>query len=488
MQNVSWGPNDLPFHILRSNNIFSKSLSTLTLIDLGELEDLYYAACGKLKELLGRVNLYLFNKFKAPEDPYFTYTSKAYKHLGTITVGEFKAFLLAQEEILYNNGMLKMMSKAVRRKNEREAMKKNSHERVGNPNDVSPGEERGFPSPYIRFSQGWGWPRDIGGLRDIREQPCGMIFGELAEKYRTIIHKERLEGLRKQPVNKNYQIFAEQGKKQCDPHTTYISPYNLGERPKKPNMTGGAEVPCICDQEYIYAPLCAGDLAQNHLREENGLLCRVIEGWDIDDSNLTDLRNKKKRVSQDVIAQTCQEAGSWDVHARTSTSSAVQQAPISQPINQNESHLSQHEPSDVAYQTSPSQDSITTSVPQYMKNLSIWATPSLLGSRPSPCWHTLHELSSKSCLPSSSNSNTILASCASKRNESASIQARGKLPFVRRFLGLCRRNHHTSRDVLQMIRMSDKEEGREKTDDVPTKHDSQEIVFDGLTYIIRRLP
>lgn len=456
------------------------------MIDLGELEDLYYAACGKLKELLGQVNLYLLNKFKAPEDQYFTYTSKAYRHLGTITVKEFKAFLLAQEEILYNNGMLKMMGKAVRRKNEREAMKMHSHKRVGNPNDVSASEERGFPSPYIRLSQGWVWPRGIGGLRDIREQPCGMIFGELAEKYRTIIHKERLESLRKQPVNKNYQIFAEQDKNQCDPDTTYISPYNLEERPKKPNMPGGAEVHFISDQEYTYAPLCTGDLAQNYLREENGLLCRVTEGWDIDDSNLTDLKNKTKRVSHEAVAQTRQEAGSWDVQATTSTSSAIQQAPISTSISQKES---QHGPSNVAYRTSPSQDTnIITSVPQYMKSLSIWATPSILGSRPSPCWHTLHEVSSKSCLPSSSNSNRILASCSSKENESASVPARSKFPFVRRFLGLCRRNHRSSRDVLQMIRMSNKEEGREITDDVPKEQDSQEIVFDGFTYIVRRLP
>ena len=458
------------------------------MVDLGELEDLYYAACGKLKELLGRVNLYLLNKFKAPEDHYFTYTSKAYKHLGPITVKEFKAFLLAQEEILYNNGMLKMMSKAVRRKNERASMKKNSHKRVGNPNDISSGEERGFPSPYKRFSPGCGWPRDIGGLRDIREQPCGMIFGELAEKYRTIIHKERLESLRKQPVDRNYQIFAEQDKNQCDPDTTYISPYNLEERPKKPNMSIGAEVPFICDQEYICAPPCARDLAQNYLREENGLLCRLTEGCDIDDSNLTNLRNEKKQVSHEVIPQARQEAGSWDVHVRTSTSSAVQQAPISKPISQNEVHLSQHEPNDVSYRIPPSQDGIITSVPQYVKNLSIWATPSILGSRPSPFWHTLHEVSSKSGLPSSSNSHRILASCSSKGNESASVQAQSKFRFVRRFLGLCRRNHHSSRDVLQMIRMSNKEEGREKIDDVPTEQDSQEIIFDGLTYIVRRLP
>lgn len=58
--------------------------------DLGELEDLYYAACDKLKELLDTVEIFLANKFRAPEDEYFTFNSKSLEILGLIKVVEFK--------------------------------------------------------------------------------------------------------------------------------------------------------------------------------------------------------------------------------------------------------------------------------------------------------------------------------------------------------------------------------------------------------------
>lgn len=74
----------------------------------------------------------------------------------------------------------------------------------------------------------------------------------------------------------------------------YISPYNLDERMKRLDRPGLPEMPCICDPECMCADLCAGDLTQNCLCEENGLFCRVTEGWDIDDLDVPDLEGVKQ--------------------------------------------------------------------------------------------------------------------------------------------------------------------------------------------------
>lgn len=174
-----------------------KSPALITMADLGELEDLYYATCGKLKELIERVNLHLQNNFKAPEDKYFTYTSKGFKHLGPIMVGEFKAFLLAQEEPLYHNGMVKMMTKAICQKSQRESTK---------------------------------------ALRNIRAKPCGMIFGELAEKYRPIVYTEYLEDLKKATAGNHHSPSTEQSQDQSDPPVNSVRPCSREEQ--------GAEMPC----------------------------------------------------------------------------------------------------------------------------------------------------------------------------------------------------------------------------------------------------
>ncbi len=63
---------------------------------------------------------------------------------------------------------------------------------------------------------------------------------------------------------------------------------------KRLDRPGLPEMPCICDPECMCADLCAGDLTQNCLCEENGLFCRVTEGWDIDDLDVSDLEDVEK--------------------------------------------------------------------------------------------------------------------------------------------------------------------------------------------------
>ncbi len=77
----------------------------------------------------------------------------------------------------------------------------------------------------------------------------------------------------------------------------YISPYNLDERMKRLDRPGLPEKPCICDPECMCADLCADDLTQNCLCEENGLFCLVTEGWDIDDLDVPDLEGVEQSKS-----------------------------------------------------------------------------------------------------------------------------------------------------------------------------------------------
>ena len=293
--------------------------------DLGELEDLYYAACAKLKERLDDINIRLSNGFIYPEDNYFCYNSEGLGITEPIKAGDWKATLLAHTAFLYDPLVEGIMTQAVFLKNKR-IKEAQSAERL--PLDGK------YP-----------------GLRDVRNMSSGMIFGSLSEKYRVTVHQEELEkaqaanfqsakssaaeqltasskekqnevesviipstnpddygskaALSDKPVDSikvdtlrshgqqniihgNETSDCEVSKVQHYLKTTslpqgYISPYNLNERAKKLNQPGGPEMPCICDPECMCAPLCAADPLQNCFCEENALFCRVTEGMDIDE-------------------------------------------------------------------------------------------------------------------------------------------------------------------------------------------------------------
>lgn len=136
---------------------------------------------------------------------------------------------------------------------------------------------------------------EVKGLQDKNTMSCGMVFGELAEKYRPMIIDAEMEGsmIDRKSTPEAPQAFHEEVLTR-----DYISPYNLNERAKKLNVPGGPEMPCICDPECICAPLCASEPTQNCLCEENGLFVRVTEGMDIDDLDVPDLVRLKRQPSQ----------------------------------------------------------------------------------------------------------------------------------------------------------------------------------------------
>lgn len=293
--------------------------------DLGELEDLYYATCAKLKERLDDINIRLSNGFIKPADNYFTYNSEGLGITDPVKAADWKITLLAHGTFLYDPLVEGIMDRAVFLKHKR----------------AKEAESPGRLPLNGKFS----------GLRDVRNMSCGMIFGSLSEKYRIIVHQEELEKAQKVKLEKTHALavghykasskedkdrasratiplvhydntkwnMAREGEptdsinaklphgkvqheiikdnegtategpkahlyyETADQAQRYVSPYNLDERAKKLDQPGGPEMPCICDPECICLPLCAAEPTQNCFCEENALFCRVTEGMDIDD-------------------------------------------------------------------------------------------------------------------------------------------------------------------------------------------------------------
>jgi len=292
--------------------------------DLGELEDLYYATCAKLKERLDDIEIRLSNGFIRPEDDYFVYKSEGFGVTEPVTAGDWKSTLLAHAAFLYDPLVEGIMNRAVFLK----------HKRVKEAETAE------------RLPLNGKFP----GLRDVRNMSSGMIFGSLSEKYRITVQQEELEKaqaaqLRDTTLRATAKqlpsgkvmgdrvsavtiplVYSNDAKDQarrvnkqgnsnkakalnCDDYGVvrgdksyhsempkapkyeqmanapqrYISPSNLDERAKKLNQPGGPEMPCICDPECMCVPLCASDPTQNCFCEENALFCRVTEGMDIAD-------------------------------------------------------------------------------------------------------------------------------------------------------------------------------------------------------------
>ncbi|CAD6588408.1 MAG: hypothetical protein ASARMPREDX12_003321 [Alectoria sarmentosa] len=302
-KNISYGPNDLRFHILRSNDLFVSHPYNIMMLDLGELEDLYYAACAKLKELLQGVDILLTNGFKGVHDAYFTYHHEPLRSLGPISIGAFRDSLLIHESILYSNELQSLLNRGVIEKNS--SGNKHSCRHKASPGDSTTqhgiqhgnreGTEKYINLEYHTFEQNRGWRAEVEGLQDKSNMSCGMVFGELAEKYRPMAMNAAAEG---SMINRTSTPEAPRAFEEEILTRKYISPYNLNERAKKLNVPGGPEMPCICDPECICAPLCASDPTQNCLCEENGLFVRVTEGMDIDDLDVPDLVRRKRQPSE----------------------------------------------------------------------------------------------------------------------------------------------------------------------------------------------
>lgn len=297
------------------------------MLDLGKLEDLYYAACAKLEELLQRVDILLTNGFRVVNDTYFAYHNEPLQSLGPISIGAFKHALLTHESILHSSELRSLLNKGVLEKNSRD-LKLNSHDETSSTDGTTQSTQRGNQGGtrnYINtlnqeFERTSDWQAEVQGLQDKSNMSCGMIFGELAEKYRPIAMSAELEG---SMIDRESTPEAPQASQEKPLIREYISPYNLNERAKKLNVPGGPEMPCICDPECICAPLCASDPTQNCLCEENGLFVRVTEGMDIDDLDVPDLVRRKGQPSEASGSSAAslisidRPSSRWSIHSAT---------------------------------------------------------------------------------------------------------------------------------------------------------------------------
>lgn len=145
------------YYVLRNAAIFLKGAHEVSKEDVGELESLYYAVCGKVKEQLYDVKIRLDNNFIAPEDKYITFKSDGFG-IESVSAGEFKAILVSYEDFLYDSDVVKLMREA-------------------------------FKAKHIRGHKSGSRPVFL----DPRNMACGMIFGTLKEKERVALQNEEFE-------------------------------------------------------------------------------------------------------------------------------------------------------------------------------------------------------------------------------------------------------------------------------------------------------
>ncbi|KAL9123625.1 MAG: hypothetical protein Q9217_006959, partial [Psora testacea] len=299
--NTSSGPNDISFHINRSDSFLVNFSYDVNSLDLGAFEDLYYAACAKIKDLLHRAEILLDNGFKTHHDDYFGYTHFPLITLGPIKLGDFKACLLTQQRLLLGEQLTTLLNEGIMRKSTR--VNRHPFAVISRNDRVTPqyhylqmatGPVKQNPqganrNSRYRISQfGLGWEGGSNRLSEVTKMSSGMIFARLAEKHR------RTSSESTQDPSIPTSPDGNQGISQVQHIPEYISPYNLDERAKKLRAPGGPEMPCICDPECMCVPLCASDTTQNCLCEENGLFARVTEGMDIDDLDVPDLIRRKR--------------------------------------------------------------------------------------------------------------------------------------------------------------------------------------------------
>ena len=216
--------------------------------------------------------------------------------LDPIQVGDFRASLLVYESILYSSELTELLKKGIMSIHYKDPCGKEMSscgqstmaEMLINSerSEIYDNVEKNPEISHEQSQQNRKWLTGIGGLHDVRDLSCSMIYASLAEKYRSTVLNTNLLG---PSIDRQATPDVPQTCQELGSGKAYVSPYNLDERAKKLHAPGGPEMPCICDPECICTPVCASDPTQNCLCEENGLFTRVTQGMDIDDLDVPDL-------------------------------------------------------------------------------------------------------------------------------------------------------------------------------------------------------
>jgi hypothetical protein len=258
---------------------------------LSDIEDLYYAVCGKTKDLIRCAETRLKNGFTNPKEPYAEFGGFDASSVGSFSPKDILSTLVATEAELYDEEIIEPLNKAILRKNMLFALEgKIGH----NPTQHRPADKR------RKQPDGHGICRakaafEAQGLQDVRERTCAVIFGALEERYRAI---EAAERARERRMHRRQRVQHYRGQallKLCGGsspgdnlrlpggHAENRSPHDLTSRIKKLENSKALEHPCLCDPDCLCAPLCAGEPEKNCLCETNPLFWRVTTGFEIEE-------------------------------------------------------------------------------------------------------------------------------------------------------------------------------------------------------------
>ncbi|KAI9874671.1 MAG: hypothetical protein M1830_009427 [Pleopsidium flavum] len=401
---IGTGPNDLLFYIQRIDTRFGPDLLNIGDFDLGDLEDLYYATCGKVKDLLQSANIHMTNGFKKLDDPYVHFRSLEIDVVSAVPLGDFVKSLLAKEAVLYSNEITTPLNRAIQRKNMLKILDGES-----SATDVISGYDSAQYGPIhdglirqgVHFERIEAYKATAAlkaqGLQDMRKKSCSMIFGELSEKYRPILAKEAAERAQKEHMRafKRAQVHREETyqklcggsgiaekdarpEQDCGGRGPHVNPYNLTSRIERLEDPNGPDFPCLCDPHCFCAPLCAGEPEKNCLCETDPLFWRVTTGYEIEE--LLARADDEKYPRNNRLAQLM--VGGFSSPQALTFSCAVS-AVEAQLAAMEEIQLQKHEAAKTQPKPCPKPATFVTPANTYEHSLSIHAT--------TPTFHTHHK-------------------------------------------------------------------------------------------------
>lgn len=168
---------------------------------LAEFENLYYATCARLREMLIAIEMRIDNRFLKPLD---TIEKPGSKSPGgaSMLVKDFRQVLASHYEIMVSEDLRAVLDNAVRTKN---AFKMAVAR-------LNAGEVKRVPAGAISLSA-------VDGLEDYSETPVPVVFAELAEKYRPILIQEA-----RQKIGKAGKCVTALGNISHDEHKVHAHP------------------------------------------------------------------------------------------------------------------------------------------------------------------------------------------------------------------------------------------------------------------------
>ena len=311
-QRIGLGPDDLPFHIQRVIFLLGPNLFNTRDFDLADLEDLYYAVGGKIKDLLQCANIHLANGFTKLDEPYIYFGDVGVTGVGPITLKDFISTWRAKEAVLWSSEVSVPLNEAILQKNMFNILRRPSSRHNIRP--VWDPIQRSLKiGPIVRQGAHIGTKTayqanatyEVQGLLDLREMSCAMIFAGLSEKYREIVSREaeeaarrrrsaqvrsfqrvqrhRNDALRKLCGEPNFGKDNPQLARRGEAQEPHVNRHDMTSRLKRLEDPCGPEYPCICDTDCICAPLCAGEPGENCLCETNSLFWRVTTEFEIEE-------------------------------------------------------------------------------------------------------------------------------------------------------------------------------------------------------------